>query len=489
MITTRFFAKYFMVLTAAAFLSSCLKDDQPEISVDAADGIYIMGGATAFDHFDVKGVLQPALNAATGTAREGLYEIYIAVSSESAGFNLVEVVNREQTVYGPETMRILYLDGNSGLIKGNIRKGVIGTDAGVFRVQESGIYHVIIDKQTKSYVISPVSGLSVRSVRDEYNDSDLFLSLSEGFDKVNMIFMDENIGLGENEFRFRYGEGNKVEIDGNDVQVYTFFGGGLTEMETGYLLEMNPGGDPYKLTSGAGELFSVIVTWTVSEGFSARLVRDETEYPAGLYITGSGISFLSGEDAWNWEMNDFEMIPVHSSPHLFWKIVWLKEEGTIRFAPEKNGTGHFGVDGEAVNEIYEKGKGDLVVPGTAGYYMLVVNLHSGLVSVTRPQVYLIGDAAGSWNVLNPDYRFNIDDSNKVISLLKNLKPGSLRIYAWQDKGWFTQWWHAEFNIYDGKLVYRGRGPGLDPVGIISGFHTIELDFINGEASLELCGCS
>lgn len=477
------------VMSVLSVFSSCLKEEGTEPKVDAENGIYIKGKATAYDHFDAGGLMKPAVNAATGNPRSGLYEIFVAVSSEASGFNLVEVINGEQTVYGPLTEEKVSFDGSNGTITGSVTRGIAGEDGGVFRVNESGLYHIVVDRQTDSYVISPLTGLSVNIKQPESPEEDLEVPLYQGFDKTNMVFIDDNIRLGTEEFRIRYGHGDRLEVTPGGIYVSTYFGGEVAVTENGYSLEMKPGGDAYTLPGNHGDLFSVMVSWTVSGGFTCSIFLDDGDYPETMFIAGTGISTLEGEDAWNWELNDFEMVPVHSSPHLFWKIVWLKGDGAIRFAPDSGGTGHFGVEGVAVDDIYETGSGDLPVPAMAGYYMLVVNLRSGQVSVTRPQVYLIGDAVGSWNARNQDFRFNVDNSNKLISLLKLLEGGSVRMYAWQDKGWFTQWWHSEFNVYNGRIVYRGNGLNLEPVGVIPGFHTIELDFINGEASIELCGCS
>lgn len=485
----KIFRSFIPFMVSLAVLTSCLKDERTEPKVDAEDGIYIKGKATAYDHFDAGGSMRPAVNVATGSYRDGLYEIFVAVSSESQGFSLVEVINHEQTVYGPLTAETVSFDGSNGMIKGSVTRGITGEDAGVFSVDENGIYHIVIDRQTNTYVISPFTGLSVTVTHPEGPQTDMEIFLSEGFDKTNMVFIDENIWLGTEEFRIRYGHGDKLEVSAGGVYVSTFFGGDVSEAQNGYSLEMKPGGDAYTLPGDNGGHYSVMVSWTVNGGFSGSLLPDKGDYPETMYITGTGISVLEGEDAWSWQLNDFEMVPVHSSPHLFWKIVWLKAEGAIKFAQDPGGTGYFGIEGEAVDDIYEIGKGELHVPGTAGYYMLVVNLRSGQVSVTRPQVYLIGDAVGSWNAQNQNFRFNVDNSNKLISLLKLLEGGSIRMYAWQDKGWFTHWWHSEFNVYDGGIIYRGNGTNLGLVGVIPGFHTIELDFINGEASLELCGCS
>ena len=47
-------------------------------------------------------------------------------------------------------------------------------------------------------------------------------------------------------------------------------------------------------------------------------------YPSAMYINGSFVT------DWNWSDDAvIEMIPVHSNPHLFWKIAWFDADFTI----------------------------------------------------------------------------------------------------------------------------------------------------------------
>lgn len=173
-------------------------------------------------------------------------------------------------------------------------------------------------------------------------------------------------------------------------------------------------------------------------------------YPEKLFMIGDGVSALEGEDAWKWELNDFEMIPVNSNPHLFWKIVWLNNDGGIRFAPQKGPENDFGKEGDKVNELYSIGDEDVSVPGTPGYHMIMVNLQTEQISISQPEVYLIGDAVGSWDTKNMDYRLSVDNSYQIITTLKEFSTGTLRMYAWHAGGWFTKWWNSEFNVFNGR---------------------------------------
>ena len=44
------------------------------------------------------------------------------------------------------------------------------------------------------------------------------------------------------------------------------------------------------------------------------------------------------------------------------------------------------------------------------------------------------------------------------------------------------WWNSEFNIYDGKIVYRGAGNDQEAVAVGAG-QTVTLDFFNEAGSI------
>jgi hypothetical protein len=476
-----------MILSVSVIIisNSCLKGDESLINV--ADGIYIKGKSTAFNHFDGNGLMKPAINEADGHSRSGFYEIFVAISAESDGFNFIEVIDKEQTIYGPSSNDNIVLTGENGQINGTIQKGIFGSGAGVFTVPENGVYHVIIDKQTSTFVISPVSEISFYSHAIGEAWSDTEIPLNNSFDKSNMIFEITGLDLTESEFRFRYGHGDKIEIISNEVKVYTSFGGVFSGTLPGFELSMIPGGNNYLLDKEKEGTYTLNVIWTVGQGFAAQMTEtSSSSYPEKLFMVGAGISSLSGVDAWNWDLNNFEMIPVYSQPHLFWKIVWLNENGGIRLAPQKGPENDFGKEGEEVDGLYNMGEQDIPVTETSGYYMVVVNFLSKQVSISRPRVYLIGDVVGSWDKQNPLVIFSVYDNLDVIYLKSKLNEGIIKMYACHDKGWFTNWWNTEFNVNNGEIKYVGKGSNLEPVYVNAGVYEMKLYFRTGEGSIEYC---
>ena len=214
--------------------------------------------------------------------------------------------------------------------------------------------------------------------------------------------------------------------------------------------------------------------------------------PEALYMIGQAVG------GWDWEENGIEMIPMQDKD-TFWRIVWLEAgdaDGGFKFAPENNwDTGEdFGFDGnDPIDEIYKGGTSNVPAPEVSGYYMVVVNWTENdtedirdnfEIAVTEPLVYLIGETVGSWDTAFEDALFTVDNENEVISITRELAAEELRMYAWFDKGWFTEWWQSEFMIFDGEIEYRGDGDDQDRVNIdAEGEYTIELNFRTGAGSV------
>lgn len=226
----------------------------------------------------------------------------------------------------------------------------------------------------------------------------------------------------------------------------------------------------------------------------------KTKYYVRAYATNSGgtgygpeVSFTTLADAlfmigdgvgtWDWATTDLPMIQVNSHTNLFWKIVWLNATGEFKFAPQKAWSGDFGKTGSATDGVYSKGGDNIPVPGTAGYYMVVVDIATGKIAIADPKVYLMGETIGSWDTQNAAGLFTVDNANSVITITKSLAAKELRMYAWHP--WFTDWWQSEFMILNGKIEFRGTGNDQARVTPTAGNNKIDLNFKTGDGSITL----
>lgn len=206
-------------------------------------------------------------------------------------------------------------------------------------------------------------------------------------------------------------------------------------------------------------------------------------YPTALYMIGDGVA------SWDWATTDLPMIPVNSHPNMFWKIVWLNGTGGFKMNSARAWDGNdFGKTGDATGSIndatglvYGKGTENIPVPGTPGYYMVVVDFATGKISISKPAVYLIGDVIGSWDTANPDGLFTVDNNNSVVTITKTLSNAEIRMYAWHP--WFDQWWQSEFIILNGQIEFRGTGGDQTRVTVPAGSNTVTLNFKTGAGSI------
>lgn len=218
-------------------------------------------------------------------------------------------------------------------------------------------------------------------------------------------------------------------------------------------------------------------------GFTPYEDEVEITFPEQVFMIGASVG------SWDWAETDLPMIPVHSKPHLFWKIVWIEagvQDPGYKFAPEQGWGDDFGYNGEAPeNGIHAFGSSNMPEPAESGYYMVVVNYETQQIAVTEPNVYLIGETIDSWDTANPDGRFTVDNTNEVLTISRNLASADIRMYAWFDGGWFTDWWQSEFILLNNEIVFRGTGPDQERVTIDpAGEYNVELDFRNNTGSIQ-----
>jgi starch-binding outer membrane protein SusE/F len=231
------------------------------------------------------------------------------------------------------------------------------------------------------------------------------------------------------------------------------------------------GSDPDAITTPAtGGNYKVTVD------LGAMTYKVVAAYPSALFMIGDGVG------GWDWATLDLPMIPVNSHPNMFWKIVWMNATGGFKFAPQKEWKDDFGSTGSATAGVYAKGGDNIPVPGTAGYYMVVVDLTANKIAIADPKVYLIGDVIGSWDTANAAGLFTVDNANSVVTITKTLAAKELRMYAWHP--WFTDWWQSEFIFLDGKIAFRGNGGDQSRVTLTAGSQTINLNFKTGAGAIQ-----
>ncbi|MBB3700839.1 SusF/SusE family outer membrane protein [Flammeovirga yaeyamensis] len=210
-------------------------------------------------------------------------------------------------------------------------------------------------------------------------------------------------------------------------------------------------------------------------------------YPTELWMTGGALG------GWDWNTAyDVQLIPVANHPERFWAIVYLTAgQGGVKISPDRAWTNDFGGSDEndtTLPRVETIGGSNINVP-TTGYYTIVVDYVKNQILVQEPDVYLIGQAVGSWDSENPANKFTIDNGNTKLTITKTLVDTQpIRMYTaasfngdvWLGGG---DWWQSEFNIFNGMIEYRGAGGDQTAVPATGGENVIDLNFSDNTGSI------
>lgn len=235
-----------VLVLASMVMIACKKDeDEEEPPILVEDGFYIKGEVTPFEKLDIKGTLEAGINEVGQEARTGMYEKYITIKKGDAGFNIVQVAGKTLTNWGPANVQEVATNGENEQPDITIQTGDLGT-SGVFKVNADGLYHVIIDIQSKKFVIAPVPYWAIIGGATEAGWSDTPMDLVGGFNLEKMTWKGEGIVLRTGDFKFRYGGGWKLEIVGDEVKANTNYGGEVSGTLPNLTTTLVPG-DPTML--------------------------------------------------------------------------------------------------------------------------------------------------------------------------------------------------------------------------------------------------
>ena len=199
-----------------------------------------------------------------------------------------------------------------------------------------------------------------------------------------------------------------------------------------------------------------------------------TKQPLELYMTGSN---------YGWGATWLPMTPCYGSDVDYWTIIYLHEGEQFKFAPQADWGGDFGGQA-AINDVAGASitvDATNLVAGKAGWYLLYI--HNGserTFTVLQPNVYLIGDTAGEWNVAD-SHKFTIPTTEDgVFESPAFANDAELRMCV-SIEGF--DWWKTEFIILGGDIAYRGRGGDQERVAVKAG-QKAYLNFAKGTGEIK-----
>ena len=357
-----------------------------------------------------------------------------------------------------------------------------GDEAGNFKFTgETGWYKVEADFVSSSLTIS---SHVVGSTTYGYDYNDLYIvggynSTDPNWDETNAVAMTkksegvysiETVLKDGAEFKF-IGQQSWGDLDWGN------FG------EKGSSGILAPKGSNDNITFDGGD---AIFTITVDLNSGTFTIVAKPVFPTTMYINGS----FTGNPSWSWDdAAILEMIPVHSNPHLFWKIAWLDADSELKFNSELAWSDTaFGKTGDTADAdgVWNKG-GDNVPSGIAGNKMIVVNLLNNTIQITDPVIYAQGSAFGNWDGGQFLFTTDVADSKILVSPAA-VADDNARMYVTAttltnaDSN-PVDWWQAEFSVLSGTIEYRGTGNDLSGAPITTG-QKVNLNFSTESGTFE-----
>ncbi|HRX69438.1 MAG TPA: SusF/SusE family outer membrane protein, partial [Tenuifilaceae bacterium] len=426
--------------------------------------------------------------------REGMYEKFLFLSAGS--FNISEVAGTTTTIYGWKAGTNQTVDrlGEGDEPNGPFTFGEFENGGADFSIETAGFYHIIFDVSTGTIHYTKINHWGLIGDATDSGWSAEFEMTQEKLEKDSARWQITDLTIrATGGFKFRYNDGWKITTE-NDFVIFTNVGKANDSDD----FMMGGGTFPYP-TAGEGA-YTISLKWTLESGFTFTTTRTGDveplpEYPETLYMIGNALNNADSDgddtpDGWQWSLTDAPMVPVHSHPYLFWKVIWLEAGGEFKFCPVKEWNGDFGKSGEmSADSIYVKGTENIPAPTITGYYMVVVDFKENKISIEDPKIHLIGDCVGGdYSAPVAAGKFTVDNTEGILTLTKSLDAGELRMHAWHK--WFgsaqtppADWWQEELMILNNTIEFRGTGGDQERVTLTAGSYKIDLNFKTGAGSI------
>lgn len=444
------------------------KEDKPDVDNLVEDGFYVVGEAAEMTELNVKYQLCQGINEVDQSAKDGMYEKYIALRGGKE-FSLELKAGTEQTRYSA-ALSDAALDGSNDQPTITIKKGalVTGKDAPAMKVDKDGFYHIVLDLGTSQILVAPV----VWGVSGGMNSWSYTEMTAGAFNMTSMTWTitDQMVAAG-GEFKFKYGNGWKIELDADAT----------VKANTNLGADCVPGGA--NITDcGAGGFFTITLTWNLAGGaiaknFSYKVDQTGTvDLPTTMNMIGDQFG------GWDWSSDGIvELAPVNGQAGQFWCVRYIESGRGFKFCAEKAWNGDFYSLGD--DSGFTAADGNCFV-AESGIYMVYVDKLNNKLCIEPAQVYAIGDAAGGWNEAMESARFT---ANGTVMEWVATGDGVLRMYAASSIK-TSDWWTREWCNVNGKIVYRGNGDEVyniypDAVCNVKAGNKVVLDFNAGTVAI------
>jgi hypothetical protein len=322
-------------------LNAC-KDDEPvDPVVQAEDGFYVSGAATGYAGLDIKASMMSTRNEVTQTERAELLSVFVALKGGET-FNITQVAGANQSVWGPSAnfATVANGTGTTDEPKVDFQRGGIEVTANTFTVPANGLYQVVIDTEVGRCAIVPVNWTIIgQSTPGGWSGGTAMDAPT--FDQTTMTWSLKDVTMSGGEWKFRYSDGWKVELDtaydlGNGdkgIKFNTNFGNTAKGVAFEGLLA---GGENMNDISG---IYDISITWTAGSGNGHSAVVNRTAgIPARDYSSVSVGLIGDGVKNGNWDGELFASTPSKNADVYTWKYNGVELLGTGGFKLRTAGT-------------------------------------------------------------------------------------------------------------------------------------------------------
>lgn len=459
------FGFFAMALAVAAVgLTSCKEKgkNQPNLN-DLPNGFYV---SVAGEELVAANAMDQGINEVDQSTRTGMYEKYVVLEANKE----YEFVNKKGANADRYGSALEY--GDSLIVTDNHEiagyKGFLAANT-KFKVTEKALYHIVLDFNEDGN-LSDVGGAQCIVVPVEWGVRGGMNSWgwtagekSEKDGAITWTWKDQELAAG-GEFKFAHNDAWKINLDiANLVKANTNLGADCV-----------PGGDNIKVEKAG--LYTITLTYKASEtsaetkdSYSMTVeLTQESSMPTTMYMIGNDFG------NWEWESEGVvDLTPVHSHAGMFWTIRYMTKDTQFKFCATKAWNGDFTKLG--TNEGFITPENNQVEAD--GIYTIIVDLKGDKITVMPAEVYGMGDCFGNWDEgKNP---FEVAEKTLVAT---TTAAGNLRMYA-KIPGNDGNWWQSEFNIYDGKIVFRAAGEEQGAVAAAAGAK-VTLDFNANKGTIE-----
>lgn len=475
----------YLLLLFIPLLANCSDNDNWKIVEDIQQGTYISGSATSYSGEAPASALNVISLDQDEKNIPELVGIYTWLKSEG-DFNIsIATELNNVRVYG---------NGGEEKKEDNLFVYKLEEDATPLKVEKDGFYFIVVNTALKEVNILPINFGVIGAATPNGWDAETLLGTAT-YDGSLKVSWNGKLNMTPAEYKFRYGGdwGNHVNIQGGETaRIYTDLGGlgdDIAPLIEKAMTQVTPSGGSNFEGEYGGEYEFTIVYDLRSRIFNVtfEIIGEAVtppEYPESLFLVGDATAYDWATPGTHIDAGMHKI--AGGTDGVYWKILTLEAGKGFKISASgwsdpNLGYGEISDFDEEGVAISEDG-GNLSVSET-NIYMVVVDLrdNSKKLSVTPAKVYGMGDAFGGWDSNKAENLFKVDLDNKALISPALIKDDNIRMYT--SHHWISDWWKAEFNLFDTKIEYRNDGGDQESVAGSIG-NVITLHFDDNTGSIE-----